>query len=386
MSRSPGLRRSPVQADPFPVDPAHLEAQVPALAGTCDHATHYRRYGLTHGLDPTPFFLTDWYDWQNPDWRRGFGAPYDHYLAVGRNEGRDPSPFVDMTLFLEMTGAAMARERAYGAILSGLRAPALGVYETVDDLAACQRRFLRGLSVAVHRMTPPRRPRPALVVCQAGQTKTPDRWTRETGREWDLMMNYYDAAGMRHGVGEYAVFQKGTKFSAMSLLLRRFPDVFAAYDHVLFVDDDIETTAHDLNALFVQCRRHRLDLAQMTLTPGSACNWAHLHARPGRGGPRDVSAVEIMMPVFSRRALAWIAPTLGQSVSGFGLDLVWGHLVSRKGGRIAVLDDVVATHARAVDQAGGAYYRYLRRHAINAKAELWALLEQYGASRDLVTV
>ena len=102
--------------------------------------------------------------------------------------------------------------------------------------------------------------------------------------------------------------------------------------------------------------------------------------------PRKVSAVEIMMPVFSRRALGWVAPTLGQSISGFGLDLVWGQLVARNGGRIAVLDSVAATHARPVDQADGSYYRYLRRNGINAKAELWSLLKRYGANRDLVTV
>ncbi|NND20926.1 MAG: hypothetical protein HKO14_02455, partial [Silicimonas sp.] len=77
--------------------------------------------------------------------------------------------------------------------------------------------------------------------------------------------------------------------------------------------------------------------------------------------------------------------TLGQSVSGFGLDLVWGQIVAEQGGRIAVLDEVSATHARPVDQAGGAYYQYLRRHGINAKAELWTMLKRYGAPRDVIT-
>ena len=171
----------------------------------------------------------------------------------------------------------------------------------------------------------------------------------------------------------------------MKLLVERFWNVLALYDHVLFIDDDIETTSQDLDALFSNCREHRLDLAQMTLSSGSFCNWDHLFSKPGHVGPREVSAVEIMMPVFSRRALRWIAPTLGQSVSGFGLDLVWGQIVARHGGRISVLDGIAAKHERPVNQNGGAYYRYLRRHGINAKAELWALLRRYGADRDLVT-
>ena len=50
-----------------------------------------------------------------------------------------------------------------------------------------------------------------------------------------------------------------------------------------------------------------------------------------------------------------------------------------------MLDDVVATHARPVDQADGAYYSYLRRHMINAKAELWVMLNDYDAERNLTS-
>lgn len=386
MNRPFRLRRSGVEPEDIPIDLAYLEAQVPELAKTRRHVAHYHQYGLRHGLDPTPFFLTDWYSWQNPDWRQSFRSPYLHYLGQGLKERRDPSPFVDITRFLEMTEGAVPPDRAYNAILAGLRAPAMGVYESEGDLVACQRRFIQGVSLCVGRMAPPVHPRRALVVCQAGRGARLDRWAGSAKREWDLMLNHYDAAGMHRGVGEYVLFQKGTKFTAMKLLIDRFPELFAAYEHVLFLDDDIETTAADLNALFSACRRHGLDLAQMSLSQQSACNWTHLYSRPGRSEPRKVSAVEIMMPVFSRRALEWIMPTLGRSVSGFGLDLVWGHLVSQKGGRIAVLDDVVATHARPVDQAGGAYYRYLRQNGINAKAELWSLLKRYGASRDVLTV
>ena len=90
-----------------------------------------------------------------------------------------------------------------------------------------------------------------------------------------------------------------------------------------------------------------------------------------------------MMPVFSRLALEQCALTFGRSVSGFGLDLAWGKIVRNAGGHVAILDDVVARHARPVDQSGGAYYSYLRRHNINAKAELWALMKEHGTERDM---
>ena len=122
----------------------------------------------------------------------------------------------------------------------------------------------------------------------------------------------------------------------------------------------------------------------MALTRDSSSNWDELFVRPGATEPRPVSAVEIMMPVLSRAALETIRPTLGQSISGFGLDLVWGKLVAEAGGRIAVLDEVVAAHRRPVDQAGGAYYTYLRQCGINAKAELWALITAYDTCRDMM--
>lgn len=368
----------------FPIDLDHLEYQAPELRGTTHHLAHFFRRALEDGLDPTPFFSTEWYAWQNPDWCEGFDTPYRHYLDRGRFEGRDPSPFVDVTRYMEATGGAVPRQRVYHAVLSGLRSPALGVYDGLDDLEACQRRFFDGIAMVAHRMTPAGCPKPSLVVCQAGRGARMS-WARETGREFDVLLNYYDAAGAVPCLGDYVVFQKGTKFTAMALLSRRFPELLRSYQHILFLDDDIDTSTRDLNALFRACRAHRLDLAQMTLTKQSSCNWDQLFSQPGRTGPRPVSAVEIMMPVISRRAFRWIRPTLGQSVSGFGLDLVWGKIVREHGGRIAVLDDVRATHARPVDQTGGAYYGYLRQNGINAKAELWVLLKRYAAERDLLT-
>lgn len=365
-----------------PIDRGWLEQQVPGLSD--GHAAHYLTYGLAHRLDPTRWFVTDWYAWQNPDWTRDFTAPYLHYLEVGRFEGRDPSPYVDIHQYRRALGDAVAVEAIYDLILRGHHSPALGVTDR-KVLRRQQDSFLNAISFVAHRMRAPVHKRPALVVLQAGRGSLAHRWYQDAGREWDLLVNYYDALGFRPGFGDYACFQKGTKFTAMWLLHNRFPDLLESYDHILFLDDDVETSVADLNRLFETCRSHGLDLAQMTLTEDSSCNWAELFCRPGSDGPRSVSAVEIMMPVISQKALNWIAPTFGQSISGFGLDLVWGKLVADAGGRIAVLDDVVAAHRRPVDQSGGAYYSYLRSAGINAKAELWTLLCDYGADRDMVT-
>ncbi len=360
----------------FPLDPDYLYQQGAEVGP--DPLAYYLAKGLGKGLDPTRWFMTDWYAWQNPDWIRS-ATPYEHYLNHGRFEGRDPSPFVDATRYLDVTAAAPGD--VYGMILDGHRALSLGVYENCDDLRRCQSDFLNASEVVAHRTSLSRPARRALVVLQAGRGALSDSWFDDGVREWDLLVNYYDATGFQPEFGDYVLFQKGTKFSAMWRLWRDFRHILTQYDHVLFLDDDIETTCGALNRLFDVCRSSDLALAQMSLSAHSSCNWPELFSQPGATGPRPISAVEIMMPVFSRMALRQVAPTFGRSVSGYGLDLAWGRILGNAGGKIAVLDDVVATHERAVDHGGGAYYSYLRRHLINPKAELWALLKDYDAAR-----
>ena len=366
----------------IPIDRSYLSAQLTGYPA--DLLVHYLVHGLEARLNPTRYFMTDWYAWQNPDWQKNHYAPYLHYLDVGRREGRDPSPFVDITRFRQMAGDRVPVDQIYELILEGHHRPALGVSDP-ESLVRAQHAFRASIEIYVHKMRPLKRPKPALVVLQAGAGSLAGRWFEEAGRDWDLMINYYDATGFVPGMGEYVLFQKGTKFSAMANLVERFAQIFSLYDHVMFLDDDIETSVDDLNRTFEICRSADLDLAQISLSADSSCNWTELFSRPNAKSVRDVSAVEIMMPIFSRQSLNHLGATFSQSISGFGLDLVWGKLASEAGARIAVIDAVVAAHRRAVDQQGGAYYTYLRRNRINAKAELWTMLESYDAARDLIS-
>ena len=84
------------------------------------------------------------------------------------------------------------------------------------------------------------------------------------------------------------------------------------------------------------------------------------------------------MPIYSSRLARAMFPDFGRSISGFGLDLLSGVRCAELGGTAIVIDEVVAVHARAIDQGGGAYYRFLRENGINANAELWALAKQHG--------
>ena len=85
------------------------------------------------------------------------------------------------------------------------------------------------------------------------------------------------------------------------------------------------------------------------------------------------------MPVISRRALAAGRHLFGETISGWGLDLALGRLVTEQlGGRAAVFDDIVAEHGKPVDLAGGAFYRMLAGANIDPDLECRYLRRKFG--------
>ncbi len=367
----------------FPLDAAFYRSQTDDPGAAADPRKHYLETGAGIGLDPTPFFATTWYAWQNPDYTGSHSNPYLHYLETGRFEERDPSPMVDMRRFLDVTGGRISPGDSYEAILGGLASPALGVYRDWQDLTMAQARFTAALPLTFHRLGRVRPDRRFLVFLQAGPASLHRNWFDPgASRNWDLLVNYYDASGFEPGLGEHVVFQPGTKFTAMARLVRDVPQIFEKYDAVLFLDDDIEVTMAGVDRFFAIAAEQGLDLAQMALSNDSHCVWPSLFRSNGVAqsptGWRRLNAVEIMMPMLSRRAIGLSADTFKESVSGFGLDLLWGQRVTEAGGRIGVVDSVTARHAKPIDETGGAYYTYLRSCQINPKAELWRLMQLFG--------
>jgi hypothetical protein len=330
----------------------------------------------------TAYFNAEWYAWQNPDWTPAHEKPFDHYMAVGRFENRDPSPMIDMKRYGDVVGDAIAPEDRLEAIAKGRRRPALGVYESWRDLDDAQERFIRPIKVVRGRDSRRARRR-NLVFLQAGpQSRHWDWFEPDTPRSWDLVVNYYDARGFDAELGDAVYFQPGTKFTAIANLLK-IDRSLLAYDYVLLLDDDILTSMDAVEGLFAACQQHELDLAQMSLSDNSSCIWESLYAR-GRRGLRRLNAVEIMMPALSRRALTVCALDFSRSVSGFGLDLLMAkRMAAPDCANIAVLDEFVAEHVKPVDDASGAYYSFLRSRLINPKAELWRLVEQFDLDRDI---
>lgn len=84
--------------------------------------------------------------------------------------------------------------------------------------------------------------------------------------------------------------------------------------------------------------------------------------------------VEIMCPCFSRDALLKCLPTFNKSVSGWGLDLVWGKLGRDQ--KIAIINSVAIKHTRPV--GAGHLYNALSSQRIYPSIERKKLMREYG--------
>jgi hypothetical protein len=88
------------------------------------------------------------------------------------------------------------------------------------------------------------------------------------------------------------------------------------------------------------------------------------------------SFVEIMCPCFSKTALLQCLPTFNKSISGWGLDLVWGKLGRDK--KMAIINSVAIKHTRPV--GAGHLYDALSSQRVYPSVERKILMREYGIS------
>ena len=92
-----------------------------------------------------------------------------------------------------------------------------------------------------------------------------------------------------------------------------------------------------------------------------------------------------MAPLLSRRALEQIGWTFAESVSGWGTDLLLGPAARAAFGpdSVGIIGQVAVRHARPVDTAGGAFYRYLARYGVDPAHEANRVVADFGVERHL---
>jgi hypothetical protein len=201
-------------------------------------------------------------------------------------------------------------------------------------------------------------------------------------RSWDLLLSYYEQPIAFEKRAEMSTRGGLTKFTALWETNRQHDNFLFQYQATLFLDDDIEIRFEDVDALFSIARDFQLALAQPSLSSESSSSWP-ITLRCPSFRLRFTNFVEIMAPLFSREALERCLETFHESISGWGLDLVWPAILGHPRDAIAIIDEIEITHTRPVDPVQGRFYRYLRDLGVDPYRELEELTRRYDVPADL---
>jgi hypothetical protein len=312
---------------------------------------------------PSSRFDSQWYISQNPQITDL--NPLVHFWTLGMDQGRDPSPIIDMRFFDRAVCRDRPDHRTWAFKLFAAGTP--DVPWNSQQLRERQDLFYSKIGLEVLREPAPAK-NPYLVFVQANQSF--DALFLKQWRNFDVLVNYYDSADTISPYADYVLHQKGTKTTAIRKLLEQRPDMLFVYKAILFIDDDISISAAGIESLFETIETCELDLVQASLSPESECHFDILKQPNAGDALTPLTAVEIMMPVISARALRKCGWVFQEGISGWAIDLLLSAKVRENfGNTIALVGNVVACHERDVDTVNGAYYNFLKRHGIDATIE-----------------
>ncbi len=313
---------------------------------------------------PSSRFDSKWYISQNPQIKDL--NPLVHFWTLGMDQGRDPSPKIDMRFF----DRAVCRDRPDNRMWAFFKLFTAGTTDVPwnsQQLRERQDLFYSKIVLEVLR-EPNAATNPFLVFVQANQSFDAPFLKQE--RNFDVLVNYYDSAETISSHADYILHQKGTKTTAIRKVLEQRPDLLRRYKAVLLLDDDISISGISIKSLFETIDTFQLDLVQASLSPESECYFDILKQPNAGDALTPLTAVEIMMPVISARALDKCGWVFREGISGWAIDWLLSAKVRESfGNTIALAGSVVACHERELDTVNGALYRFLKSHGIDATIE-----------------
>lgn len=188
-----------------------------------------------------------------------------------------------------------------------------------------------------------------LVVLRAGSQSLHTTWAQnieDRDRNWDLCISWYgnEASFANRSASEYAILYKGPKWHGIYQICYQDSPIFK-YEYVAFPDDDLMMTWRDINKMFIIASENRLELSQPSLTPTSYIAHPITRQQPDKI-LRFTDFVEIMTPIFSKKALERCYGTFYLGNSGWGLDNIWPVVMGGHRHRIGIIDAVAVRHTR----------------------------------------
>ncbi|KAJ7543800.1 hypothetical protein O6H91_09G052900 [Diphasiastrum complanatum] len=192
------------------------------------------------------------------------------------------------------------------------------------------------------------------------QRETVDKEVSKFSSDWMIVLFHYD--GQTDGWDQYNWSQRAIHISVRKQskwwFAKRFlhPDVVEPFEYIFIWDEDLDVQHFNAEEYIKLAKKHRLEISQPGLDPDRGYTWqmtkrrgdVEVHKeteeRPGwcREGPRKppcAGFVEIMAPVFSRRAWRCVWHMIQNDlVHGWGLDFSMQHCVEPAHEKIGVVD------------------------------------------------
>lgn len=219
-----------------------------------------------------------------------------------------------------------------------------------------------------------------LVIVRAGANSLHSSWLPRAGQaaSWDLHISAYDESVLSTFSGQPGItasFETGTKGQGISACLSDLSKRLPKYDFFFFPDDDLAMTCLDINNLFDCARAHNLSLCQPSLTEDSFV--AHPITKHVEGLLlRYTSFVEVMCPCFSLYALLLCKRLFKETISSWGIDLLFPAFLGYPVDKIAIIDSVRVKHTRPPMQ--GDNIPLAVSLGVSPEEEVYNVLAKYG--------
>ena len=146
--------------------------------------------------------------------------------------------------------------------------------------------------------------------------------------EFDVLLVNYDSDYCSFATDDVIYRErKGSKFENLDYFIRNEPELFEGYDFFYFPDEDIEIDTKKINRLFHEMENRKLYLAAPAYDYLSVSKMPQCFCIPCSSA-HTVYYIEVGNVAMSRAFFNMVREDFGATVSGFGIDLMWGRTLA----------------------------------------------------------
>ena len=218
-----------------------------------------------------------------------------------------------------------------------------------------------------------------LVFIRGGNTSMHyDLYPLPDNRNWDLCLSAYEEPRTSDLEKADIVLRGGvSKWTTFYELFFLGEQILSKYESIMVMDDDVVFERKtDIDLCFKIASERELLICQPSLDHQSHHSFKITLNHP----PmliRYINFVECMVPILSSCAIHKLKDCIKSNVSGWGLDLIWRHVLGQPSQGLAVLYVIKVLHNRAVNPHGGAFYNFLKSVGIDPQQEKLEMLDRF---------